>query len=117
MRRICSGLISAIKEAEGLASSSGSVAFACSSPLMSSQIRLEMHMLTADLERVARFKELRARTADEDRAEAVEELRTLARHVRLSDLEMITRAQLGHIGGDYSVTDVLVTLYGAVLNI
>jgi transketolase len=30
---------------------------------------------------------------------------------------MIDRAQLGHIGGDLSVTDILVTLFGAVLNV
>jgi transketolase len=37
--------------------------------------------------------------------------------VRLSDLEMIGRAGLGHIGGDFSVIDILATLYGAVLNV
>jgi transketolase len=41
----------------------------------------------------------------------------LARQVRVADLQMISRAQLGHIGGDFSVTDILATLYGAVLNI
>jgi transketolase len=41
----------------------------------------------------------------------------LARKVRMSDLEMISRAQLGHIGGDFSVADILATLYGAVLNV
>jgi transketolase len=76
-----------------------------------------MRMLTADLEGVARFRALRGRTEGGASAEAVQELARLAREVRLSDLEMITRAQLGHIGGDYSVTDVLVALYGAVLNV
>jgi transketolase len=42
---------------------------------------------------------------------------SLARSVRLSDVQMISRAQLGHIGGDFSVTDILATLYGAVLNV
>jgi transketolase len=47
-------------------------------------------------------------------AQAVEDL---ARRVRLSDLEMIGRAGLGHIGGDFSVIDILATLYGAVLKV
>jgi transketolase len=41
----------------------------------------------------------------------------MASTVRRSDLAMINRAKLGHIGGDFSVTDILVTLYGAVLNV
>jgi transketolase len=41
----------------------------------------------------------------------------MATQVRLSDLEMINRAKLGHIGGDFSVTDILTTLYGFVLNV
>jgi transketolase len=47
----------------------------------------------------------------------LEQIKTLSRNVRLSVLEMIKHAALGHIGGDYSVTDILATLYGAVLNI
>jgi transketolase len=74
-------------------------------------------MLTADLEGVARFRALRACTEGAASSEAVQELARLAREVRLSDLGMIARAQLGHIGGDYSVTDLLVALYGAVLNV
>ncbi|MBM9478268.1 transketolase [Nakamurella flavida] len=41
----------------------------------------------------------------------------MATQIRLWDLEMINRAKLGHIGGDFSVTDILTTLYGAVLNV
>jgi transketolase len=41
----------------------------------------------------------------------------LARQVRLSDVRMINRARLGHIGGDFSVADILATLYGGVLNV
>jgi transketolase len=47
----------------------------------------------------------------------VTDLAEMARTVRRSDLAMINRAHLGHIGGDFSVTDILVTLYGAVLNV
>ena len=46
------------------------------------------------------------------RSAALEEMAT---DVRRSIVTMIDRAQLGHIGGDLSVTDILVTLFGAVL--
>ena len=49
-------------------------------------------------------------------ATTVEALRQRAIDVRLRDLEMIKRAGLGHIGGEFSATDILVTLYfGGVL--
>ena len=41
----------------------------------------------------------------------------MARDVRRDIVDMIDRAQLGHIGGDLSVTDILVTLFGAVLDV
>jgi transketolase len=44
-------------------------------------------------------------------------LREMARGVRLDVVSMVDSAQLGHIGGDLSVTDILVTLFGAVLNV
>ena len=47
----------------------------------------------------------------------VDKLRSLATAVRRRDLEMIYRARLGHIGGDFSATDILVTLYFDVLRI
>ena len=73
-------------------------------------------MLTADPVQAAKYQELRTVTKGGNGA-ALEALRGLAREVRLADLAMIGRAKLGHIGGDFSVTDVLVTLYGAVLNV
>jgi transketolase len=47
----------------------------------------------------------------------VDKLRALASAVRRRDLEMVYRARLGHIGGDFSATDILVTLYFGVLRI
>lgn len=41
----------------------------------------------------------------------------LSREVRLSVLDMIEHARLGHVGGDFSVTDILSVLFGAVLNV
>ena len=73
-------------------------------------------MLTADREQAAKYQQLRAVTKGGNGA-ALHALRGLAREIRLADLAMIGRAKLGHIGGDFSVTDVLVALYGAVLDV
>ena len=51
------------------------------------------------------------------REEAVAHLAEAARLVRRRDLEMVTSAGLGHIGGEYSVIDILVTLYLQAMNI
>jgi len=47
----------------------------------------------------------------------VTKLRTLAAAIRRRNLQMVYTAKLGHIGGDFSATDILVTLYFAVLNV
>jgi transketolase len=44
-------------------------------------------------------------------------LTQLATTIRRRDVQMIYDAQIGHIGGDLSCIDILVTLYFAVLNI
>lgn len=46
-----------------------------------------------------------------------DQLRRLAASVRRRDIQMVHAARLGHIGGDFSATDILVTLYFAVLRI
>jgi transketolase len=51
------------------------------------------------------------------RADVVAALHAFAQRIRREDVVMIQGAGLGHIGGDFSVTDILATLYGAVLNI
>jgi transketolase len=45
-----------------------------------------------------------------------DELAAAARRVRLRDLDIVSTAGMGHIGGEFSVTDILVTLYLAVLD-
>lgn len=40
-----------------------------------------------------------------------------AAEIRMTTLVTINKAGLGHIGGDYSVTDILATLYGRVLRV
>ena len=49
--------------------------------------------------------------------EVVAHLRDAARAVRQRDIQMIRAAGLGHIGGEFSVIDILVTLYLHVLNV
>ena len=49
--------------------------------------------------------------------EKVERLRQLASSVRRRDLQVVQGAGLGHVGGEMSAIDILVTLYFAVLRI
>jgi transketolase len=57
----------------------------------------------------------RLEQADPQTTEAI--LAALAGGVRRTVIETIARAGLGHAGGDLSVTDILTTLYGAVLRV
>lgn len=50
-------------------------------------------------------------------AERAERLRVLSQALRRSVVQMIGAARAGHIGGDLSVTDILATLYFAVLDV
>src|SRR3954465_5036522 len=70
---------------------------------------MDMHMLTTDTSTAAAWAASREQI-DEAGLEA------LATDVRRSVVAMVDRAGLGHIGGDLSVTDILVTLFGAVLD-
>lgn len=74
-------------------------------------------MLRADQGEARRFHAARSRLARLSPDGAAPILRELAQRVRRDDLQMIYRARLGHIGGDFSVIDILVTLYAAVLNV
>ncbi|WP_055549256.1 transketolase [Streptomyces sp. NBRC 110028] len=74
-------------------------------------------MLSTDPAGAERFRARRRRIADETPDEQVRELRQLAAEVRRTVVRMIDKAQLGHIGGDLSVTDILVTLFGRVLDV
>ncbi len=51
------------------------------------------------------------------RSEVIAFLAETARQIRLQDLALVHFAGAGHIGGDFSATDILVTLYGAVLDV
>jgi len=52
-----------------------------------------------------------------DAAERAASLRQTATQIRRSVVQMIGRARLGHIGGDFSTTDILATLFFAVLRL
>jgi transketolase len=49
--------------------------------------------------------------------ERAKKLRSQAQRIRRSVVEMIGRARLGHIGGDFSVSDILTTLFFSVLRV
>ena len=54
--------------------------------------------------------------AGASREEAVAHLAEAARQVRRRDIQMVHAAGLGHIGGEFSVIDILVTLYLQAMN-
>src|SRR4051812_29349742 len=74
-------------------------------------------MLSADTAAAKQFRDYRRRCAEDDGNARTGLLREMATDVRRTVITMIGRAGLGHVGGDLSVTDILVTLYGSVLSI
>jgi transketolase len=74
-------------------------------------------MLTADLDRVTQWRREREdirHGSEEDRDRLLD---AQARWTRRSILAMVAKAKLGHIGGDFSVTDILTALFFAVLDV
>src|SRR3954447_25238582 len=71
---------------------------------------MDMHLLTADTAMAAEWADRRAQIDADGLAQ-------MATEVRRSVVTMVDRAGLGHIGGGLSVTDILVTLFGAVLDV
>ncbi|MPV51002.1 transketolase [Pseudactinotalea sp. HY160] len=74
-------------------------------------------MLSVDEAQVARWRGLRDEISRAAAAEKVSLLAAEATRHRADNLRTIDAAQQGHIGGDMSITDVLTTLYYAVLDI
>lgn len=74
-------------------------------------------MLSFDPGTATRFHTLRGLVRDASPDRAGDILRSFSTDVRLDVLTMIEQAGLGHVGGDLSVTDIMVTLYGAVLDV
>src|SRR4051794_28458743 len=71
---------------------------------------MDIQVLTADTTAAAEWADRKARMD-------IEGLEAMAADVRRAVVTMVDRAGLGHIGGDLSVTDILVTLFGAVLDV
>jgi transketolase len=71
---------------------------------------MDIQVLTVDTAAATDFAARRARIDEEG-------LKDMAADVRRTVVRMVDRAGLGHIGGDLSVTDILVTLFGAVLDV
>ena len=71
---------------------------------------MDIHLLTADTSAAAAWAASREHMDEAGLAQ-------MAADVRRTVLTMIDRAGLGHIGGDLSVTDILVTLFGGVLDV
>jgi transketolase len=74
-------------------------------------------MLTSSGPQVAQWRALRSRLDSAGPTERATLLAAASDQVRRDVLRMIGRAGLGHVGGDFSVTDILVTLYAAVLSV
>jgi len=74
-------------------------------------------MLVADPGAAAAWHRFRAEFAEAGPDRRREMLRRRANQSRITDLEMIGRAGLGHVGGDMSVLDILTTLFFAVLRV
>ncbi|MBT2595867.1 transketolase, partial [Arthrobacter sp. ISL-72] len=74
-------------------------------------------MLTADASQAAAWRSLRQEVLDGDPATRAAKLHERAQATRRSILKMISDAGQGHIGGDFSVTDILTVLFDAVMNV
>jgi transketolase len=74
-------------------------------------------MLTVSPQAVTEWRLLRHRITDADHPTQAKLLENVADDTRLAVLRMIDRAQMGHVGGDFSVADVLTTLFMAVLSV
>ncbi|MGK5683162.1 transketolase [Actinoplanes sp. URMC 104] len=74
-------------------------------------------MLVADPRTAADWRRFRQEFAEAGPERRREMLRERANRSRTTDLHMIGRAGLGHVGGDMSVLDILTTLFFAVLRI
>ncbi|MEV0388462.1 transketolase [Nonomuraea sp. NPDC050643] len=76
-----------------------------------------MSVLPFDPARSAAYREAAGRVRAADEAAAAAELDLLAAEVRRSIVRTIDRARMGHIGGDLSVTDILVACFYGVLSV
>ncbi|WP_342616497.1 transketolase [Rhodoferax sp. GW822-FHT02A01] len=71
--------------------------------------------LVVDGAAVSQWRARRQDFVQADESKKIERLAATSRFIRSQVLTTINTAGLGHIGGDFSVTDILVTLYEGVL--
>lgn len=76
---------------------------------------MNINKLESDAGQVAKWRTRAEVVAGNDSAARVAALATFGKEIRRSVLGMIDSAQLGHIGGDFSVSDILATLFGGVM--
>ncbi|MFC4016301.1 transketolase [Nonomuraea purpurea] len=76
-----------------------------------------MSLLACDPARSAAYRTAAGRIRAADRRTAASELDRLAAEVRRNVIRTIDRAGMGHIGGDLSVTDILVACFYGVLSV
>ncbi len=74
-------------------------------------------MIDKDVTQIGRWSEWRDRISEAEGTEQDALLHERAQWTRRSTLQMIATAQAGHIGGDFSVTDILTVLFNHVLKI
>ncbi|MDY7102168.1 MAG: transketolase [Actinomycetota bacterium] len=74
-------------------------------------------MLTADSPRARGYRELSQRIRNAPPEQAASELAAIARDVRRDVVRTIDASGMGHVGGDLSVTDILVTCFYGVLDL
>lgn len=75
------------------------------------------NLLESDLRKAQLWRQFRKEVVFADAPEKASLLAVRARTTRRHVVRTIAAAGQGHIGGDLSVTDILTTLYGAVLNL
>lgn len=73
--------------------------------------------LIVDQAAVTQWLARRGHFAKVDAGQKVDLLHTSSKHIRSQVIKTISGAGIGHIGGDFSVTDILVALYEGVLNL
>jgi transketolase len=76
-----------------------------------------MQMLDADVDQIQEWRNLQSALAEAPAAECASLLKARANHTRRDVVRMIDSAGQGHIGGDFSVTDILTVLFNGVLRI
>ena len=78
---------------------------------------MKVSKLTADAAQIERWQAVRAELASASTGQRAAQLSGIATGARRQILEMISGAGQGHIGGDFSVIDLMTTLFYSVLDI